>query len=140
MAKVRSSSQLVFFPHYSSVLAFSFGFYTSNQFSELSLIHFRKGQMKIRNVLFTLFCRFVCFCCHHSLLIKIQRKILKVSRYLGSGLIKIQCLIKQDSVSPFFFASQRILHNMILLYYISQRSYIFYKVLHRDLLLHSFLK
>ena len=110
---MRSSSQLpflFFFSHYISVLVFSFGVYTSNQFSELSLFHFRKGQMKIRNVLFIFFCRFVCFCCHHSLLINfiinISNFILKVLRYLGPDLIKIQCflcLIKQDSVTPFLF-------------------------------------
>ena len=94
MAKVEvQPPNSCFFSHCTSVLVFSFGFYTSNRFSDLSLFYFRKGQMKIRNFLFILFCRFVCFCCHYSLL--------------------------SFTLS---FPSQRILFNMILLYYISQRS------------------
>ena len=63
-----------FFFCISSVLVFSFGFDTSNQSSDLSLFYFWKGQMKIRNALFILLRRFVCFCCHHSLLINFSVK------------------------------------------------------------------
>ena len=74
--RLRSSNQLLFSRFLTFVLVFSFGFYTSNQFSEFSLfVCFWKSPIKIRNVLFILFCRFVCFCCHHSPLINFSVKI-----------------------------------------------------------------
>ena len=67
---------------------------------------------------------------------------MKVSKYLGSDLIKIQCflcLLKQDSVSPFYFPHSGF---WILWYYciIFHRDHKYFIVLHRDLLLYGFLK
>ena len=88
---------------------FSFGFYTSNQFSEFHLFAcFWKSLIKIRNVMFILFCRFAFFCCHHSPLINFSLKFWKFQSIYDLVLLKVQCftkvfrLIKGHSVLAFF--------------------------------------
>ena len=104
--KVRFSSQLLFFfSHYTSVFVFSFGLCTSNQFSELSIL-FSEGPNEDKKCSVYIILQICLLLLSPFTINKFQRKILKVSRYLGSDLIKIQCflcLIKQDSVSPFLF-------------------------------------
>ena len=100
-----ANSCLFFLSHYTSVLVFSFGFYSINQFSELSLFCFWKGQIKTKNVLLVLFCRIFCFYCHHSQLINFSVKYWKFQGiWIWSDQnLMFLCLIKQDFVSPFLF-------------------------------------
>ena len=90
---------------------FSFGFYTSNQFSEFSLfVYSWKSPIKTRTFLFRSFCRFVRFCCHRSLLINFSVKFWKFQSIYDLILSKLNV-----SLNSCVFLSQRILH-MILIY------------------------
>ena len=109
---MRSSNQLLFLSFSFSLdfcISVSFGFYMSNQFPEFSLfVYFWKSPMKIRNVLFILFYRFVCFCCHQSPLINFSVKFWKLQSIYDLFLLQLNVslrlhLIKRHSVTPFPF-------------------------------------
>ena len=104
--QTRSSSRLMFFFSLYFCISLQFWFLHFQSIFRVKFILFSEGPNEDKKCSVYIILQICLLLLSPFTINKFQRKILKVSRYLGSDLIKIQCflcLIKQDSVSPFLF-------------------------------------